>query len=204
MESDGASLESTDYIAWQISAERQKHEWMLLRRIIVRTRWRIALYGHAAFLLICSTLNALGVQCAEFISLGWWSLCFIGISLLLTEWVHVRMLPSTPPRFVVRRSGLTEYSEEGPRKHWDWARTAQLSIETDCERPGYRSLVVGMKSGSALFEKFCRFSIPLPATDGESTIDERAIVEAVSRALEENRIRWQPRPDGAIALEKSA
>lgn len=187
-----------DYIAWQVSPERQKHDWMQLRRFIVRTRWRIALYGHAAYLIACSVLKVLGVPCSEFISLGWWSLLFIGVALLLMEWAHVKMLPATPPRFVIRRNGLTEYGEDGPRMHWDWDRTAQLSIETDADRPAYRSLVVAMKAETLMRGKFCRTAIPLPTDD-----DERAIIEAVSRALEENSIDWAPRPNGAIALVRS-
>jgi len=185
----------SDYITWQISPERQKHDWMQLRRFIVRTRWRIALYGHVAYFIACSALKTLGVQCNDFISLGWWSLLIIGMALLIIEWMHVHALPATPPRFVVRRSGLTEYGEDGPRMHWDWERTAQLSIETDRERPAFRSLVVAMKAETLMVGKFCRISIPLPGDD-----DEFAIIEAVSRALEDNRIDWAPRPNGAVAL----
>ena len=131
--------------------------------------------------------------------LGWWSLCFTSISMLIMEHVHVKLLPRTPARFVVRRSGVTEYSDEGPRMHWDWPRACQLSIECDREQPAYRSLVFAMKPESILWGKLFRFSIPLPP-QADVEINEHAIVAALNEAFEANQIHWEAQPGGAVAL----
>ncbi|HYG78584.1 MAG TPA: hypothetical protein VEK08_26530 [Planctomycetota bacterium] len=187
-----------DYAAWQISEQRQRHEWTLMRRSIVKTRLSIVIFGHSGFFATCLLLNARGVPCSTFIHLGWWSLLLASLLLLLMEFLHVHSLPRIPPRFVVRRSGLTEYGEEGPRTHWDWGRAEQLSIATDHERPAYRSLVVALRSQSKLFQKFTRIYIPLPET--EQQINERDIIAAVNAALEDNNIELHPTRGGAVAL----
>jgi hypothetical protein len=196
--------ETVEYIAWQISPERQRHEWMQLRKSLVAARLRIVIIGHLIYFLACAGLSIAGVKSGStFLSCGWWSLIYISVAMLLMEWLHVRMLPRTPARFVVRKSGLTEYNEEGPRTHWDWTRAQHLSIVCDKERPAYRSLMVGMNSETGWLNKFSRFYIPLPeGTSTSSDIDEIKVIAAVSQALEASGIQWKPRPDGAVTLVK--
>ena len=196
--------ETTEYIAWQISPERQRHEWMQLRKSLVAARVRIVVIGHAIYFLACLALSGAGVQSGStLLSCGWWSLLYISAAMLLMEWLHVRMLPRTPARFVVRKSGLTEYNEEGPRTHWDWNRAQHLSIVSDQERPAYRSLMVGMNSETGWLNKFSRFYIPLPEVSSTANdVDEIKVIAAVSEALEASGIHWKPRADGAITLVK--
>jgi hypothetical protein len=196
--------DTAEYIAWQISPERQRHEWMQLRKSLVAARVRIVVIGHAVYFLTCLALSVVGVQWGStFLSCGWWSLIYISAAMLGMEWLHVRMLPRTPARFVIRKCGLTEYNEEGPRTHWDWTRAQHLSIVCDQEHPAYRSLMVGMNSETGWLNKFSRFYIPLPEnTSTASDIDEIKVIAAVSQALQASGIQWKPRPDGAITLVK--
>jgi hypothetical protein len=180
---------------------------MQSRRAIVTARIRVVFLGHAAFFAICLLLEAFGRLPAGFLSAGCWSLFFLGVVLILAEWLHVKMQPRVPPRFVVRSSGLTEYGQDGPRAHWDWHRTHQLSIESDRERPGYRSLVLAMQGEQALLRTLHRFYIPLPDEPEDSPmqgeVNEREVVAALWRAFEQSRIAWVGR-NGAVALMHQA
>src|ERR1051325_4759582 len=102
------------------------------------------------------------------------------MALLIMEWAHARLLPRTPPRFAVKRSGVTQYGEDGPRVHFDWTSALQLSIESDRFRPEYRSLVLSTASGPAWVKSLGRICIPLPSAD------EGEIIAAVGRALMDN------------------
>lgn len=199
METNNLDAELATFVTWQITPERQRHEWMQLRKSLVAARVRIVVFGHAIYFGACLALSSAGVQCSTFISCGWWSLVYISVTMLLLEWLHVRMLPRTPARFVIRKSGLTEYSEDGPRSHWEWQRAQHLSIISDLERPAYRSLVVGMHSQTGWMRKLSCFHIPLPEKQ-QSDTDETKVIAAVSQALEASGIRWEPRTDGAITL----
>jgi hypothetical protein len=201
-------LKSAEYLCWQISMERQRHEWMRTRRKIVGARIRIVIYGHLLLLiaaLITQGVGGLGLM-LNVASAAAFSLLFISAFLFLTEFLHVKMLPKTPPKFVVRPSGVTEYDEEGPRMHWDWSRTRMLSIETDVQQPRYRTLVLKM-SETVWLGKLGRVCIPLPevsaaesAPDATGKVDEREVVAAIAQALQENGIRWHARGDGTLAL----
>jgi hypothetical protein len=203
METLNTISDAAEFIAWQISPERQRHEWMQLRKSFVATRIRIVILGHAVYFVACLALSGAGVQWGStLLCCGWWSLLYISAALLLMEWLHVRMLPKTPARFVVRKSGLTEYNEEGPLSHWEWRRAEHLNIVTDLDRPTYRSLEVGMKSEAKWLKKFTRFYIPLPELSPSEPIDETKVIAAVSEALEASGINWKPRSDGAVTLLK--
>jgi len=188
-----------EYIAWQVSPSRQRHEWMRRRRAIIAVRIRVALIGHALFFLICGGLKLIGALPGGLFSIGCGSLGFASAGLFLYEWMHVKLMPRTPPVFVLRDNGLTEYSADGPRAHWDWERTTQLSIETDRGRPAYRSLVLAMNE--PLLRKHFNFYFPLP-DEKSSDVDEHQIVAALSEALEANQFKWKARADGAIVIEK--
>jgi hypothetical protein len=185
-----------EYLSWDISAERQRHEWIRLRKSLVRMRLRLVFFGHAAYFIVCGCLCYFGAQCATFVSLGFWSLLFISIYLLLMEYLLVRMLPAKPPRFVIRKSGLTEYGCEGPLSHWEWQRARQISIETDGINPAYRSLIVTLNGANPLFRKYNRCHFPLPETEHA----DHDIVAALARALKDNRIELEPQSDGAVSL----
>ena len=188
-----------------MSAERQRHEWMRQRRAIVAARIRIVIYGHLLFFALCLIVQALGaVNSAAFAACGWMSLLLVSGGLILAEWLHVKMRPRTPPRYVIRNNGVTEYGEEGPRAHWDWSRTQGLSIETDRRAPNYRSLV--FKMSDAWLQNV---QVPLPETAGQqadaagvSLIGEREVVAAIMQALEDNGIQIQP-CGGAVALVRN-
>ena len=180
--------EPLHYAEWQLSRERQVHEWKLLRRAIVSTRIRLVVYGHLAFFLGCVLLELLGhpemsLQCAK---AGWVSLLMTSAVLMAVEWRLVRFPPLSPPRFVVRGSGLTEYGHEGPRHHLDWLRTRQLRLEADQERPEFLSLVF-IRGGPAWLERFSRISVPLPESSGAKI----GALSAVGHALADNGYQWK-------------
>jgi hypothetical protein len=180
---------------------------MRTRRRIVSARIRIVVFGHLLLFGVGFVLQSLGMLggLAGFLSVSMFSLLVISAWLFLFEFVHVKMLPRMPPKFVIRGSGVTEYDEEGPRVHWDWNRTRLLSIETDRVRPQYRFLVLKM-SETVFLEKLSRVYIPLPenvAASGGMKVDETSVVAAIARALEENGIEWKSKGDGTLALSAS-
>ena len=200
---------SIQYVSWQVSLERQRYEWMRLRRSIVSTRIRIVVVGHILFFAGCLGLKEMGgASYAWFFALGWWSLFFVSSSLLIFEWLHVKTLPRVTPRFAIRQSGLTEYGQDGPRLHLNWQRACRLSIETEHFHPHVRSLVIHTQSETGWrclpwtqcttwIEKFGRFYIPLP---DNSQSAENEIVAAIGLALENSGICWKPLPNGSISL----
>ena len=183
-----------EYAAWQLTPERQRHEWKRVRRAIIAMRVRLLIYGHLVFFAGCVILNLLGNRAASdnFMSVGCYSLLLTSLSLLLTEWLHVRFPPQHPPRYVVRPSGITEYGDEGPRQHWDWTRILQVRLESDRERPEFRSLIF-VNRGLRCFQGFNRIAVPLPEAsppDG-ADVDEWNAIAAVGVALTENGYNWQ-------------
>lgn len=188
---DAGSNPITDYIDWDVSPERQRHDWSQARRAIVRTRIIIVLAGHAAFLVVCQWLKASGALSGGFVALGWWSLLVVSACLLMLEFLHVRARPRERLRFVVRNNGVTAYDADGPRAHWDWSRTCLLSLETDRERPDYRNLVLGLQADAHCLNRFFRCAIPLPEAR-EDAPDEVRIVAAVKEALAANHIELRP------------
>jgi len=194
MQPEQTAPQAKEYASWQISDERHRYEWTQWRRTIVSARLRFVVFGHAAYFGGCFLLNNAGMPCSNFMFTGGWSLLFASFCLFVLEYFHVRALPRTPARFVIRTSGLTEYGEEGPQTHWEWHRARHLSIATDCNRPAYRSLIVAIHSESRFIRAFSRISIPLPE------LEERDIVAAVQQALEANHIELRPQSGGNVAL----
>jgi hypothetical protein len=201
-----AALASTGFaiaaelINWQITPERQRHEWLRTRRLIIAARLRIVVYGHIAFLLLLSCLRAAGWLSAgsQLSACGWLSLCFVSAALLAMEFVHMRLLPATPPRYAVRQSGVTEYDEHGPHAHWDWSHTRCLLLERDQQRPEFQSLVFVMNGPEWLW-RLNHFHIPLPENNAAGA-DSHQIILAVGRALTANGIEWKSERDGTLVL----
>ena len=193
---DESSIPSapTSYAAWQLTPERQRHEWRRTRRAIISTRIRLLVAGHCVFLASCVGLNLLSNAhvCSNFAWVGCYSLLLTSVVLLICEWLHVRFPPRHPPRFVVRTNGVTEYGDEGPRNHWDWTRVRQLRLVADRERPEFRSLVF-VTSGYRWMEKFHDITVPLPdaAPADLASIGEREAIGAVGVALAENGFQWK-------------
>src|SRR5436190_658147 len=98
----------TTLASWRVSPERLRHEWTLQRRMIGAARFRCVIFGHLLFFAACLALSAMGALPQFLVTLGIWSLCFVSASLLMMEWIHVKLEPA-PPTYVVRANGLTEY-----------------------------------------------------------------------------------------------
>ncbi len=178
---------TSHYAAWQLTPERQRHEWKRARRAIISTRIRLLVCGHAVYFAGCVALNFLSSAhvCSNFASAGCYSLLMTSVVMLICEWLHVRFQPRLPPRFVVRPHGVTEYGDEGPLNHWDWSRVRQLRLVADRDHPQFRSLVV-VTSGWRWLEKFHRIRIPLPDAAGE-----HEAIGAIGVALAENGFQWR-------------
>ena len=184
--------EARPYAQWELSRERQAHEWKRIRRAIISTRIRLLVFGHLAFFAGCLLIDLLGNAelSRHFTHVGWYSLLLTSASLLLAEWMHVRYPPRTPPRFVVRGTGVTEYGDEGPRHHIDWSRTRQLRLECDRERPEFHSLVLVL-GGPHWLERLHRIAIPLPQPLTAGATGELQALAAVGSALSENGFDWK-------------
>jgi hypothetical protein len=193
------------YAAWQLTPDRQRHEWKRARRSIIAMRLRLLIYGHAAFFIACLYLKAHGsIYSANFTHAAWYSLFLTSAFLLGFEWFHVKYPPRQPARFVIRPTGVTEYGDEGPRAHWEWHRIRQLRLEADRERPEFRSLV--FVHGPRLprwIENLGSVAVPLP---GDSTPsfkfegDEWQALIAVAAALGDNGIGWKANDRDGVAL----
>jgi hypothetical protein len=191
-------------LTWQVSRERVRYEWMRQRSKIVSARIRICVVGHVALALFWALIQSFGglSQFPNFTTVGWVSLLLTSGALFALEILHVLSLPRTPPRFVVRPTGLTEYTDDGPRIHWDWQRARTLSIETDSLRPNYRSLVLDMPE-SRWCKTIARVYVPLPEPGADDAfVDERCVVAAIADALEFNGIEWEPGANGELALQR--
>ncbi|HLX60273.1 MAG TPA: hypothetical protein VKX17_03220 [Planctomycetota bacterium] len=200
-------MESNAYFSWSISKERQRHEWMRLRRSIVSIRLAFLVGGHLAYFAFCGVAHALGrfEQYGHSLWVGFWSMALIGIALLLLEMLYARMCPQTLPRFVIRKTGVTQYGDDGPSAHFDWARARVLQIENDRERPEFRSLVLSAPRKSRWLRRAGRVEIPLPSPDDPAAgVDEVHVVEALRHAIEECGLTWRPCADGAVVLTKAA
>jgi hypothetical protein len=190
-----SELDTRNYAEWELSRERQTHEWKRVRRAIITTRIRLVVFGHLLFFAGCILVNLLGSPdvSKHFTHIGWYSLLLTSSSLLLAEWMHVRFPPRSPPRYVVRSTGVTEYGDEGPRHHLDWSRTRQLRLISDRERPEFHSLVFVLGGQSWLAPQH-RISVPLPQPVSQSSLEpigEFQALEAIGSALTENGFDWK-------------
>lgn len=194
------------YASWQLSPDRQRHEWKRTRRSIIAMRVRILIYGHLAFFLACMSLKHLGsIYSANFTHAAWYSLFLTSAFLLGIEWLHVKFPPRMPPRFVVRPSGVTEYGDEGPRAHWEWSRIRQLRLEADRERPEFRSLVF-VHGGPRVLERLVCVAVPLPGGLAPTVSfegDEWQALAAVAQALSDNGIAWKAHERNGVVLKLS-
>jgi hypothetical protein len=184
------------YASWQLTPERQRHEWRRTRRSIIAMRLRIVVYGHLAFFIACLLLKNTGsIYSNNFVNAGCYSLFLTSAFLLAFEWLHVKFPPRLPPRFVVRPSGVTEYGDEGPRAHWEWSRIRQLRLEADRDRPEYRSLI--FVHGPNWMTRLGRVTVPLP---GGSEGDEWQALIGVVEALSDNGIAWKAQDPNGVTL----
>src|SRR5437868_13933972 len=71
-----ASFDARQYAEWELSRERQTHEWKRVRRAIISTRVRLVVFGHLVFFAGCLLIDLLGNLdlSRHFTHIGWFSL----------------------------------------------------------------------------------------------------------------------------------
>jgi hypothetical protein len=188
------------YLTWNLSTERQRHEWMRLRRVIVSVRMSLLIGGHAAYFGVCAVGHGFGTleSYGQSLFVGVWSLLLIGLLLLALEHIYAHNCPSTPPRYVIRNTGITRYGEDGPEAHFTWSSMRWVSVESDPRRREFRSLVLTGEPRLPWLRHAGRVVIPLPDAEAET-----AVVRALGMALLDNGMNWTARGD-AVRVEVAA
>ena len=200
-------MESLPYLTWSVSQERQRYEWMRLRRSIVGIRLGFLIGGHVAYFAFCAIAHALGrfAQYGHSIWVGFWSMALIGIALLILETLYSRMCPQTIPRFTIRKNGVTRYGDDGPAEHYDWSRTRELHIENDYRHPEFRSLILREEKRRWLPRVApARIPLPFPGEQTSDGVDELRVIEALRHSIEESGLTWQACANGTVVLTAAA
>lgn len=181
------------YLTWNISTERQKHEWMRVRRIIVRLRLGFLIGGHALYFAVCGIAHRYGKLEAfgHSIGVGLWSLLLIGLLLLALEYIYAHLCPNTSPQYVIRNTGITLYGEDGPSEHIPWDAMRYVRIESDPLRQEFRSLILLSSARNSWVRSAMKVAIPLPEPETE-------VVRALGAAMMDNGLRWTAVGDLAI------
>lgn len=193
------------YLSWSISEERQRHEWLRMRRSITSVRMAFLVGGHIAYFALCAIAHKLGCfeQFGHSFWVGFWSMALIGLLLYFFETLYTRTWHVERPRFAIRKSGVTLYGDDGPSAHYDWSHKPVLHIESDQRRPEFRSLILSTARKNRWLRRAGRVSIPLPAHDDHfnaERIDESRVVEALRHATEDHGLRWLTSDSGEVVL----
>lgn len=189
-----------EYLCWNITPERHKHEWMRLRHKMVRFRLGLVIGGHLIYFAFCAVANHHGKiqNFRHAIWVGFWTLFLFSLVLLLSEFIYARMRPGWLPRFAIRKNGVTKYGQDGPAAHYDWRRKRLLRIESDPRHAEFRSLVLCERSRFKWLREASRVIIPLPQAGDE--IDEFDVVEALQHAIEDAGLVWRAAADGTMMI----
>ncbi len=198
-------MTTRQYLTWSISEERQRHEWMRVRRSIIAVRMAFLVVGHAVYFILCGIAHWMGCfsQYGHSFWVGLWSMALIGLALFIMEMLYTQLSSAAPPRFAIRKNGLTRYGEDGPCAHYDWTRTRVLHIENDRRRPEFRSLILSEPRRFRWMRRAGRIAIPLPSPEhsaGGECLDETHVVDALRQAIEDNGMTWRTCAGGEIVL----
>lgn len=192
------------YLTWSISEERQRHEWLRVRRSIMAVRMAFLVGGHVVYFALLGLAYLLGRFNAYGHSfwVGLWSMGLIGVALFIMEMAYTHLVSTAVPRFAIRKNGLTHYGADGPCAHYDWTRTRILHIENDRHRPEFRSLILTEPRRFRWMRRAGRIAIPLPTPghSGSETLDETHVVDALRQAIEDNGMTWRTCASGEIVL----
>ncbi len=193
------------YLSWSVSQERQRHEWLRVRRSIMAVRIAFLIGGHVAYFALCALAHRLGCfdQYGHSIWVGFWSMTLIGATLFLFEKLYTRTWHIERPSFAIRKNGLTTYGDDGPTAHYDWTRRPVLHIENDRQRPEFRSLILSEARKNRWLRLAGRVVIPLPSSSDDfdsERIDETRVIEALRHAIEDNGMTWVTSAGGEVVL----
>ncbi|MEI6233146.1 MAG: hypothetical protein WCT04_08845 [Planctomycetota bacterium] len=193
------------YLSWRISDERQRHEWLHMRRSIMAVRLAFLVGGHVAYFGLCALAHHFGKfqEYGHSIWVAFWSMASIGMVLYLFETLYTRTWRIEQPRYAIRQNGVTLYGDDGPCAHYDWSHKPVLHIESDKRLPHFRSLILSTARRNKWLRRASRVSIPLPSPEDlfdNQRIDETHIVHALRQATEDRGLKWVTSANGEIVL----
>lgn len=198
-------MSTPHYLTWSISEDRQRHEWLRMRRSIMSIRMAFLVGGHVAYFALCAVAHRLGcfAQFGTSFWVGFWSMGLIGMLLYLFETLYTRTWRIENPRFAIRRTGVTLYGDDGPTAHYNWSHKPILHIESDHRHPHYRSLILSEARKSRWLRRASRVSIPLPTPHdslSHERLDESHVVAALRHATEDHGLTWVTSESGEVVL----